>query len=110
MTKEEFNEGLKKHFDEMNSVGLGELMLFSKGICQFVENDTRRNRLLKVVVDICGGNFEINARTFVMLISYEDFKKRRGISEITALGLRLYLLYQCGVDWLKPHMGVKGLE
>ena len=108
MNYEKINALLQEHFDEMNSVGLGELFLFTDSIRQFVENDARRERLLKVVVDICGG-YNVNARTFVNLISYEDFKKRRGISEITALGLRLYLLYQCGVDWVKPHVTIKGV-
>lgn len=109
MTNEEFNKALKKHFDGMNSVGLGELMLFSRGIEQFVDNDNRRDRMLNAIVDICGG-YQTNARTFVKLISYEDFKKRRGISEVTALGLRLYLLYQCGVDWLSPDKQINGMK
>ena len=108
MDYEKINALLQEHFDEMNSVGLGELFLFTDSIKQFVENDTRRDRLLKVVVDICG-DCQVNARTFANLISYEDFKKRPGISEITALGLRLYLLYQCGVDWVKPHVTIKGV-
>lgn len=109
MTKEEFNSALQKHFDEQNSVGLGELLLFSTGIKQFVENENRADKLLKAVVAVCGG-YQVNARKFVKLISYEDFKKLRGISEISALGLRLYLLYQCGVDWLNPKAKITGLE
>lgn len=109
MTNEEFNEGLRQHFDDMNSVGLGELFLFSHSIDPFVENDTRRSRLLKAVVDICGGDYRVNARTFSKLISYNDFKKRPGMSEISALGLKLYLLYQCGVDWLEPDRKIIGL-
>jgi hypothetical protein len=108
MTNEEFNKVLKKHFDEMNSVGLGELMLFSRGIEQFVDNKNIRSRLMNAIVDICGG-FQTNARSFVKLISYEDFKKRRNISEVAALGLRLYLLYQCGVNWLSPDKKIKGI-
>lgn len=107
MTKEEFNEGLRQHFDDMNSVGLGELLLFTDGINQFVETRTRRERVLKTVANICGG-YQVNARKFVKLISYEDFKSIPGISEITALGLRLYLLYQCGVDWLEADKKVGG--
>lgn len=108
MTKEEFNEGLKKHFDEMNSVGLGELLLFSCGIEKFVETQGRRKQLMSAVVDVCDG-YEVPARKFVTLITYNDFKRRRGVSEITALGLRLYLLYQCGVDWLNPDVELIGL-
>ena len=108
MNKKEFNEALQTYFDDMNSVGLGELLLLTDGIIEFVENTTRRELQLKDVVDICGG-YLVNARTFVTLISYDNFKQRRGISEIMAIGLRLYLLYQCGVDWTNPKKQLKGL-
>lgn len=108
MTKEELNEVLEKHFDEMNSVGLGELLLFSCGIEKFVETQGRREQLMSAVVDVCNG-YEVPARKFVTLITYDDFKRRRGVSEITALGLRLYLLYKCGVDWLNTDVKLTGL-
>ena len=97
MTNNEFNERLRKHFDEMNSVGLGELMLFGQDINRFVENKTRCARLLNRIVDLCG--YRTSAREFAKMVSYEDFKKQPGVSEITALGLKLYLFYVCGVDW-----------
>ena len=106
MSDEEFNERLRKHFDEMNSVGLGELLLFGKDINRFVENEMRRSRLLKRIVRLCG--YQTNARDFAKMISYEDFRKQPGISEITALGLKLYLFYVCGVDWEHPGNMVKG--
>ena len=97
--KDELEEKLQKYFDNMNSVGLGELLLFSDGIEMFIESEARRNRLLRAVVDVCG--YDTPARMFVKMISYEEFRKKNTIGEITALGLRLFLLYQCGVDWLK---------
>ena len=106
MSDEEFNERLHKHFDEMNSVGLGELLLFGKDINRFVENETRRSRLLNRIVKLCG--YQTSARDFAKRISYEDFKKQSGMSEITALGLKLYLFYACGVDWENPDNIVKG--
>lgn len=108
MDTEKINKLMQEHFDSMNRVGLGELFLFSDGIKQFVEKDTRRHRLLRAIVFYCGG-YQVSARSFVRLVSYEDFKKHRGISEIAALGLRLYLLYQCGVDWLKPNTKIKAI-
>lgn len=106
MTDEEFNERLSKHFDDMNSVGLGELLLFGKDINRFVENETRCSRLLSRIVKLCG--YQTSARDFAKMVSYEDFKKQRGMSEITALGLKLYLFYECGVDWEHPNNVVKG--
>ena len=106
MSDEEFNERLRKHFDEMNSVGLGELLLFGKDINRFVENETRRSRLLNRIVKLCG--YQTSARDFAKMVSYEDFKKQPGMSEITALGLKLYLFYACGVDWENPDNIVKG--
>lgn len=106
MSDEEFNARLRKHFDEMNSVGLGELLLFGKDIDLFVENETRRSRLLNRIVKLCG--FKTSARDFAKMISYEDFKRQPGMSEITALGLKLYLFYVCGVDWDHPDNIVKG--
>lgn len=100
MTEEqrsEFNKRLAEHFNAMNSVGLGELLLFSNGFSRYVESETRRSRLLSRIEQICG--YETNARDFARMISYEDFKKQPGISEITALGLKLFLFYDCGVDW-----------
>lgn len=97
MDEKEFNERIQRHYDDMNSVGLAELILFGSGIDRFVENETRSTLLLNHIVKICG--YKTNARDFANMISYEDFKKRRGVSEIAALGLKLYLFYACGVDW-----------
>lgn len=102
------NREMKLYFDEQNSVGLGELLLFTRSIEEFVESEGRRDRLLKAVVDIAG--YDKSAREFVKLISYEDFKKRKEIGEITALGLKLYLKYQCGADWERPFARVVAME
>lgn len=100
MSNEKFNGELQKHFDDMNSVGLGELLLFGDGINRFVESPARRSRLLNRITDVCG--WSTSARDFVKKVSYADFKKLSGISEISALGLKLYLLYECGADWEHP--------
>lgn len=104
MTNKEFDDKQQKYFDDMNSVGLGELILFSKSIVPFVEKESQRNKVLKVVTGICG--YQTNAREFAKKISYEDFKNTRGITEATAIGMKLFLLYQCGVDWLRPNVKV----
>ena len=104
MTNKEFDDKQQKYFDDMNSVGLGELILFSKSIVPFVEKESQRNKVLKVVTGICG--YQTNAREFAKKISYEDFKNTRGITEATAIGMKLFLLYQCGVDWLRPNAKV----
>ena len=109
MTNKEFNEKLQEHFDSMNRVGLGELLLFGDDINQFIESDRCKSRLMNVITGICEG-YEIPARRFVKIISYEEFKARRGISEAMALGLRLFLLYQCGVDWLNPQRKIIGFS
>ena len=108
MNNEEFNRHLRQHFNEANKLGLGELLLFGKTVIRFVEGDGRRQKLINAVLDI--GGYNTNARDFAKMISYEDFKKRKGISEIMALGLKLYLLYHCGVDWLKPNTKVTGID
>ena len=85
MDEKEFNERILRHFDDMNSVGLAELILFGSGIDRFVENERRVTLLLNHIVKICG--YKTNAMDFADMISYEDFKKRRGVSEIAAWGL-----------------------
>ena len=54
MTNKEFDDKQQKYFDDMNSVGLGELILFSKSIVPFVEKESQRNKVMKVVTGICG--------------------------------------------------------
>ena len=107
MDKKEFNETLQRHFDEMNAVGLGEMLIFSDSIARFVETPARRARLINVVTERFG--YQTSAREFVKKISYEDFKAIKGMSEITALGLKLYLMYNCGVDWKNPQTKMTGL-
>lgn len=107
MDKKEFNETLQRHFDEMNAVGLGEMLIFSDSIARFVETPARRARLINVVTERFG--YQTSAREFVKKISYEDFKAIKGISEITALGFKLYLMYGFGIDWEKPNVKVKGI-
>lgn len=108
MEKNEFNKELQRQFDNNNSIGLGELLLFANNPELYFDFEYHRDKCLNAIVDICG-NYQTNARDFVKLISYEDFKKRRGISAPAALGLRILLLHQCGVDWLNPTMKVTGL-
>lgn len=101
MTNKEFNNKAQEHFDEMNTVGLGELLLFDRNTSRiYIEKETRYNTLLKTIVNICG--YETGPRDFVKIISYEDFKRLPRISETAALGLKLFLLTQCGVDWENP--------
>lgn len=102
----DFNNTLQEIFDRANSVGLGETLLFATKFEQFVEKEQQRNRLLNIIVEICG--YETNARDFVKKITYEEFKARKGVSEAMALGLRLYLLYQQGVDWHRPNARIVG--
>ena len=102
----EINERLRRYYAEVNRVGLGELLLFGKGFELFVEKESQRSRILKAVTNMC--RYETSAREFARCVSYDDFRSLRGITEVGALGLRLYLLYQCGVDWLRPYSEVKG--
>ena len=104
ITNQEFDDKQQKYFDEMNSVGLGELILFGRSLDAFVEKESQRSNLLKAITGLCG--YEVNAREFAKNVSYDDFKKIRGITETTALGFRLFLLYQCGVDWMRPNVKV----
>ena len=108
MTDKEFNEHLQAHFDEKNSVGLGEMLLFGKEFSRFVESDERRNRVLNAITKICG--YRTSARDFAKMVSYEEFRKLKGIGEVSALGLRLFLLYSCGVDWQHPERKVTGIQ
>ena len=107
MDKKEFNKVLERRFDDMNSIGLGELLIFGLEIERFIESPSRLARLVTVVTDICG--YHTSAREFVKMISYEDFKSKKGMSEITALGLKLFLMYSCGVDWKNPQTKMTGL-
>lgn len=107
MNTKEFNESLKKYFDAQNSVGLGELLLFGKSFRYFFETQRRVDTLLHHIVDICG--YQTSAREFVRRISYEDFKKRKGISEAMALGLKLFLIHHCGVFWENPDVEFTGM-
>jgi len=87
-----------ENYENVQGLGLGELLLFG-GMEPFIEGDARQLRILNAVSDICG-SFQVSTRDFVKLITYGDFKKRRGISEVMALGLRLFILFECGVDWI----------
>ena len=110
MDNVEFNKKLQEHFDRNNSLGLGELLLFCNDQFRwFVEKEQQRVRLLNIIVDICG-DYDTNAKDFVKKITYEEFKARKGVSEVMALGLRLYLLYQHGVDWRNPNRPMRGLD
>ena len=100
-----FEKALKEHFDRINDLGLGELLLFSKDLPRFVEKESCRTRLLNRVVGICG--WKTSAREFVRMVSYEDFRHRHHMSDMTVLGLKLFLFYVCGVDWEKPDAVVK---
>ena len=104
---EEINRRIQEHFDEMNSVGVGILLLFNNSINDFVDNERRRELLQNRVLTVCDGSFQVSARDFVKRISYEDFKRLPSMSEITVLGFRLWLKYQCGVDWLNPNVKIK---
>lgn len=108
MEKNEFNKELQRQFDNNNSIGLAELLLFGSSPKAYFDAEHHPSRCLKAVVGICG-NYDTNARDFVKLISYEDFRRRPGISPTAALGLRLFLLHQCGVDWLNPNAKIIGL-
>ena len=106
MGDKEFNDKLQEHFDDMNTVGLGELMLFGSDFERFCESDARYNRLLNAVKDVCG--YHTSAREFAKMITREEFRKRYRIGEVSALGLKLYLLFCCGVDWDNPDKKVVG--
>ena len=106
MGDKEFNDKLQEHFDNMNTVGLGELMLFGSDFERFCESDARYNRLLNAVKDVCG--YHTSAREFAKMITREEFRKRYRIGEVSALGLKLYLLFCCGVDWDNPDKKVVG--
>lgn len=102
-----FNETLMQHFEYQNKVGLAEHFLFSKEIDRYFDSSFQLNRTLNQVLAVCEYSGQINpyqvsAKNFVRLITYKDFKARRGVSEAMAISLRLYMLHQCGVDWLKP--------
>lgn len=96
-----FNETLMQHFERQNTMGLGELLLFSEEAKRYFDTDAQHAHALRHVSRICGG-FETPAKDFAKMITYDDFMKRNGVTPATALGLRLYLLHQCGVDWLNP--------
>lgn len=101
------NDYLKEHYDDMNTIGLGELLLFGDyDVCsRFFETASKRSRILKAVLKVC--DYSVSAREFARLISYEDFRKQRGVGETTALALKLYIFYNCGVDWNNPRDQVK---
>lgn len=113
MTDREFNERLQQIFDSTNKCGLGELMLFDKNFERFIETQRRRKIVFGRIKRICAKHkqsvFQISPREFVKLISYEDFKKQPQISDIIALGLKLYLRYTCGVCWEKPELKITGI-
>ena len=108
------NESIMQFWEKQNSVGLCELLTFGKGIEQYFDNDRHVDIVTKAIIKICQGYkrnpFTIPATTFVRLISYHDFKSYRGISPTAALGLRLYLLHQHGIDWLNPDKELKIFE
>ena len=106
MGDKEFNDKLQEYFDDMNTVGLGELMLFGSDFERFCESDARYNRLLNAVKDVCG--YQTSAREFAKMITREEFRTKYRIGETSALGLKLYLFYCCGVDWDKPDKKVTG--
>lgn len=101
-----FNETLMQHFEKQNSVGLAELILFGDDFKKFVENESRRDRLLRIIVDQVG--WKTSPIYFAQCMSYDHFRSLRGVSEIMCECLRLYLLYQCGVDWHKPDSLIVG--
>ena len=87
--------------DEIRNVGLGELLLFGDSIETFIESGERRNRVLRAVLKVCG--YDTPAWEFVEKIGYDEFRKTKGIGEVSALGLRMFLLHICGIDWLHLH-------
>lgn len=102
-----FNETLMQHFERQNTMGLAELLLFGEETERYFDNFGQRNRALRHVVAALQEKkqkspYDVPAKDFAKLITYDTFKERRGISQAVALGLRLYLLHQCGVDWLNP--------
>lgn len=106
MRDKEFNDKLQEYFDDMNTVGLGELMLFGREFARFVESQGRFDRLLDAVNDVCG--YQTSAREFAKMITREEFRKKYRIGETSVLGLKLYLFYCCGVDWDRPDKKVTG--
>ena len=106
MNSKEFNEELQQYFDNVNQLSLIELLLFTPKLNRFVESEARRLRIQKVVTDICG--YDASAREFAHRISYNDFRNRKTIGELSALGMKLFLFYECGVDWGNPDARVKG--
>lgn len=106
MGDKEFNDKLQEYFNDMNTVGLGELMLFGREFARFVESQGRFDRLLDAVNDVCG--YQTSAREFAKMITREEFRKKYRIGETSVLGLKLYLFYCCGVDWDNPDKKVTG--
>jgi len=92
-------EELTKYYDKANMIGLCDHVMFGDTINLFVETNKMKSRLFDAIHGICG-SYTTSARDFVKLISYDDFKKWEGVTKVMALGLRLFILYQCGVDWL----------
>ena len=109
MTDREFNDKLQQIFDNNNKVGLGELLLFSKEVERFFEKQRRLDICLKRVVKICKNEYDVSPREFVKLISYEHFKMQPQISDTIALGLKLFLLYHCGIDWEHLDSKIRGV-
>ena len=113
MTDREFNERLQQIFDSNNRCGLGELMLFDKNFEIFIETQRRRDIMFRRIERICAKHkqdvFEVSPREFAKLISYEEFKKQPHISDIIALGLKLYLRYTCGVCWENSKLKITGI-
>jgi len=102
-----FNETLMQYFEKQNKVGLAELLMFGDHPDKYFDSEWHKNRVLNNVINVCQDAkkpepFHVSAKDFAMIISYDDFKARRGISPAMALDLRLYLLHQCGVNWLEP--------
>lgn len=102
-----FNETLKQYFERQNTIGLAEHFLFNKEMERYFDSNLQMVRTLNQVLAVCEDSvktkpYQVPAKDFVKLITYKDFKARRGVSEATAISLRLFMLHQCGVDWLKP--------
>ena len=104
LSDEDYNwlavDWIGRRFEEASKTGLGEYLLFGEDVGRFIEGDARQSRVLNAVVKIC--NYDTPARVFARMVSYDEFRNKRGIGEVSALGLRMLLLYKFGVDWLKP--------
>lgn len=94
------NAAFRRQFDKANEISVYEWLLFGR-LERFFEKSYRQTNVMRVVKSLCGTN--TNARDFVKKVSYDDFKKQRGITEISALGLKMFLLFDCGVDWENPN-------